>query len=83
MKACFVYRELDFPKSHEIGELIGLLEEYDKEIAGIKSEVDDLTPYAVMTRYPGTGGKTSLEDANEAIEIAKEVRKLVLKTIKL
>jgi len=54
--------------------------------AGIFLEIDQkplntLTDYAVRTRYPGKG--PTLEDAKEAIEIAKSVRSFARKFLGL
>ena len=41
------------------------------------SGVDELTPFAVTTRYPGEDEHVSRKDALHALELAKKVRKVV------
>jgi HEPN domain-containing protein len=72
MKALLVSKNAVFPKTHDLLMLNNLCSD-----AGIFLEIDPkllhtLTDYAVRTRYPGEG--PMLEDAREAMEIAKLVR---------
>ena len=81
MKALLVSKGADFPKTHDLLMLNklcsqkGILLEVDAKLLSI------LTDYAVRTRYPGEG--PILEDAREAIEIAKSVRNFVRKFLGL
>jgi HEPN domain-containing protein len=72
MKALLVSKNAVFPKTHDLLMLNNLCSE-----AGIFLVIDPkllntLTDYAVRTRYPGEG--PMLEEAREAMEIAKLVR---------
>jgi len=72
MKALLISKGADFPKTHDLLMLSNLC-----TMAGILLEIDPkqlntLTDYAVRTRYPGEG--PNLDDAKEAIELAKLVR---------
>jgi len=74
MKALLLSKGADFPKTHDLLLLNNLC-----SAVGIFLEVDPkqlntLTDYAVRTRYPGEG--PNVEDAKEAIELAKLVRNL-------
>jgi HEPN domain-containing protein len=81
MKALLVSKGADFPKTHDLLMLNklcsqkGILLEVDAKLLSI------LTDYAVRTRYPGEG--PILEDAREAIEIAKLVRSFARKFLGL
>jgi len=73
LKALLVSRGADFPKTHDMLMLNDLC-----SAAGIFLEVDarhlnNLTDYAVRTRYPGN--EPALDDAKEALEIAGSIRK--------
>ena len=76
MKALLVSKGADFPKTHDLLMLNNLCSN-----AGILIEIDSrllniLTDYAVRTRYPGE--EPTLEDAKEAIEIAKLLRSFAI-----
>ena len=45
-------------------------------------DADNLTDYAVEIRYPDVWLEPGIEDAKEAFEIAKKVKKFVLNKIK-
>jgi len=77
MKALLISKGADFPKTHDLLMLNNLC-----SAAGIFLEIDPkhlntLTDYAVRTRYPGNN--TTVEDAKEAIELAKLVRNFARK----
>ncbi|MBI2403686.1 MAG: HEPN domain-containing protein [Gemmatimonadetes bacterium] len=75
VKAVLVARQVDFPKTHVIGELLKLVEREGVTIAGRVWEASDLTPYAVRARYPGS--EEDIEEAEHrwAVELAEEVVK--------
>lgn len=77
VKAYLVFLGIFFTKTHEIGELITKCENKDKEISILKDEADKLTDYAIEVRYPEEPLEPSLEEAKEAFEIAKKVKKFV------
>jgi HEPN domain-containing protein len=78
LKAVLVHFQVDFPRTHSIGELIGLLEGHDHPVPTDIQGAKGLTVYAVHTRYPFDGRgepRTSMirEDLDQAIEIADRV----------
>ena len=78
LKAVLVHFQVDFPRTHSIGELIGLLEGHDHPVPADIQGAKGLTVYAVHTRYPFDGRgepHTSMtrEDLERAIEIADRV----------
>jgi len=81
LKAYLVLLGIQFEKTHEIGELITLCEEKDREISRLKEEADKLTDYAVDIRYPDEFAVPTLEEAEEAVEIAKNVKRFVSERI--
>ncbi|MEW5828042.1 MAG: HEPN domain-containing protein [Chloroflexota bacterium] len=73
MKALLIFKDQDFPKVHDLSTLNDLCGS-----AGILIGIDDilleiLSGYAVRTRYPGD--EPNLEEAREAIAIAKTIRR--------
>ena len=74
LKATLVWKRIDFPKTHNISELMALIP------AGVclpieNKEQDRLTEYATVTRYPGAYEPISLDEACKAVALARRVRK--------
>jgi HEPN domain-containing protein len=81
MKALLISKSADFPKTHDLLMLNNLC-----SVAGVFLEIDPkhlntLSDYAVRTRYPGE--EPNVEDAKEAIELAKLVRSFAKKFLGL
>ena len=84
LKAMLVLEGIDFPKTHNLKSLMGLLpdracpslsaEEQQRLLT--KDEQALLTPYAVVTRYPGWR-EIPLAEARRAVTLARRVRKEV------
>lgn len=73
LKALLVYHNIDFPKTHDIADLIKLLKKNIRtEIPEIIKRAAELTPYAVITRYPHWTVVVQ-EDYDEALDLAENV----------
>jgi HEPN domain-containing protein len=77
LKALLISKSADFPKTHDL-----LMLNHLCSTNGILLEIDPrhlntLADYAVRTRYPGND--PTIEDAKEAIELAKLVRNFARK----
>lgn len=72
MKALLISKGADFPKTHDLLMLNNLCSAVGIFLVVAPKLLNTLTDYAVRTRYPGEG--PTLEDAKEAMEIAKSVR---------
>jgi len=83
LKAYSLLLGIPFTKTHEIGELITKCEDKDKELSAFKEEADKLTDYAIDVRYPEEPFEPTLEEAKEALEIAKKIKGFVLNRIAL
>ncbi|MBI4708328.1 MAG: HEPN domain-containing protein [Candidatus Omnitrophica bacterium] len=79
IKAYMVLLNIEITKTHEIGELITKCQEKDTEIAEFKETADKLTDYAVEIRYPEAPEVPTLEEAQEAVRVAKSIREFVRK----
>ena len=80
IKALLVFNGVDFPKIHDLGELIALL----PSGTGISLPMEEerrLTTYATVTRYPGDYEPISLAEARRAIKIAERIREEVRKLL--
>jgi HEPN domain-containing protein len=76
LKALLSARGIDFPKTHDLGELVARI------IPGISvglSAEDErrLTAYATVTRYPGAYEPVSLGEARQAVALARRIRDAV------
>lgn len=77
LKALLLSKKLDFPKTHDLPTLNSLCEQ-NGILTGFSPELmTHLTDHAISSRYPGD--EPTLEDAREAVEIAKTVRKFARK----
>ncbi len=76
IKALLVYCSIQFPKSHDVVELLNLVtHNYRPDLS-----IDDLAiinRYAVDTRYPGEWEIITRQEAEESVTIAKDVRQKI------
>lgn len=73
LKALLTRRQIEFAKTHSIGELLRLAE---PAVPGISSRHDaarDLTRYAIVDRYPGAGAPVNQASARRHVELARAV----------
>jgi|UniRef100_A0A7C4TXN1 HEPN domain-containing protein len=80
LKAYLVYKGIEFEKTHDLGELIGLASAEDNNFMELIDIAERLTDYAVDVRYPGIEEPTK-EEAKEAIEIAEKIKEFILKRL--
>jgi len=73
LKALLVHMNIDFPKTHEIGELIDLFPSTCSPPLSL-GEQDALSEYAVDSRYPDDPEKIGAPQASTAMAIARRVR---------
>lgn len=53
IKAVMIAYHIEYPYVHDLARLLSLLEEAGESIPEIVSQAEELTPYALITRYPG------------------------------
>ncbi|HIJ89117.1 MAG TPA: HEPN domain-containing protein [Desulfuromonadales bacterium] len=75
LKALFTARTIEFPKTHNLLLLSNLL--LDADILKLNEDLENLTNYAVESRYPGDYVEPGLEDAQEALDAATKLYDLV------
>ena len=73
IKAVMLQRSVEFPYVHDLGRLLSLLEEAGEPIPEVVRKAEDLTRYALVTRYPGLARPVSEQEYAEAVEIAERV----------
>jgi HEPN domain-containing protein len=82
LKAFLVYHEIEFEKTHVLEDLIALAAQIDNSFIKLIEFAKKLTPYAVEIRYP-LFEEPTMEETQEAIKIAEEIKKFVLDRIHL
>lgn len=81
IKAFLVWHEIDFPKTHDLEELLDLAETSNGNLAASLRHVIALTPYGVELRYPGDRPDATANEAHEAVTFARQVRDAILPLI--
>jgi HEPN domain-containing protein len=76
LKAYLVFCSIDFPYSHNLSRLIELAQQVRDWPESIL-DAETLTPYAITARYPGEDEPVSADEANQAIAVAEQTRRLV------
>jgi HEPN domain-containing protein len=78
LKAFLTYHQVEFPKTHDIDELLDMIAPIDSKLSESLRDVIMLTNYGVDVRYPGDFPNVTSGDAQQAIQMAEKVRRLVL-----
>ena len=81
LKAFLTYHQIEFPKTHDIGELLDLVARADNKLSESLRDVIVLTNYGVDVRYPGDSPDVTSNTAQQAIDMAEKVRRLVLESL--
>lgn len=80
LKAFLAFRGLDFPRTHDIGELIALMGTGARVQLSVQ-EQRQLTSYGTVTRYPGDYEPITVAEARRAVALARRVRTAVRKLL--
>jgi HEPN domain-containing protein len=80
LKALLVLKDINFPKTHSIEELVALVPTADRPEVS-EAEQDRLTDYATVTRYPGSYDPIPLAEARRAVAMARRIRKEIRKSL--
>ena len=73
LKALFVLKGAQVPRTHSIGELVTVLATFEFDVPAGVQEASALTDYAVAARYPGPAEPVLLEDFQKAVALATTV----------
>lgn len=76
LKAYLVLREIDFPYTHNIARLLELCSDQPDWTSRLK-DAEELTPFAITTRYPGEDEPVTEAEARRTVDIATRVRETV------
>jgi HEPN domain-containing protein len=78
LKGFLAWHENPFRKTHDLRELFGACSGLDPSLFSLGERAEGLTPYAWVFRYPGESEEPSREDAEKALEIARQVFAAIL-----
>lgn len=81
LKGYLVYREIEFPKIHQLDRLIALCKELDLDFSTLMEDAAFLTTFYVTARYPGDYPTFSWEDAERAFAAATRIQEFVEKKV--
>ncbi len=73
LKAALTWRELVFPKTHDLKILLRLLLPVEPSLGTHESGCEKLTPYAIQFRYPGDLEHPPEAEAKEALAYASRI----------
>jgi HEPN domain-containing protein len=73
MKGVFVHHAVPFPKTHDLQDLVELLQAHGIAWPFAVDEVEPLTSYAIHTRYPGGFAEVRRQEVDQAIAVAEKV----------
>ncbi len=73
LKAVLVRGGVEFPKTHDLEELLELVEDGGVVWPDAFNKVLEFTPFATHARYPGFDDPTTQADVDEAISLAEQV----------
>jgi len=72
IKAVLLFTKAEFPFTHDLDLLLGLVQDAEVEVPVPLAMVGRLTPYATQTRYPGEWEDVSEEELAEALALAEQ-----------
>lgn len=79
LKAYLIWQEQVVEKTHSLVALVGMCLRFSTDFDVLRTAATTLTPFAVITRYPGDLPDISAHDAREALELAHQIWDTVLK----
>ena len=81
LKAFLVQHQIEFPKTHDLGELLDLAAQQDASLGESLNEITVLTAYGVDARYPADLPAVSAEEAKHSVELATKVRDAIVSLV--
>ena len=73
IKARLIALNIDFPYVHDLARLLSLLDDVGECVPEAVRRAADLTPYAVLTRYPSSARELTLDEYDAAVATAETV----------
>jgi HEPN domain-containing protein len=79
IKAILVSRQMEFPKTHSIAQLLDLVATFAPDLAADLAGTIQLTPFGVQIRYPGDFAKLLPGEERAVFDLARKTREASLK----
>ncbi len=73
LKAFLVFHSVRFDRVHNLSYLMEICEKQNAGFASFRETADELTPFAVEIRYPGTIMGLPLQEAKKILAITEDV----------
>ena len=73
VKALLISRGVEYPYVHDLAHLLSMLENAGECVPDNVRKVEQLTPFAVLTRYPGPARPITEREYMEAVEAAEAI----------
>ena len=83
LKAYQIYFDMEIIKTHDLSRLVKSLLGFDEELAQFLESLKNLSNHAVKYRYPDDFEDLTKEDAQESLNIAKQIQQFILSKIVL
>lgn len=81
LKAYIIVSELDFQKTHDLGQLVKICVQKDSEFNQYFDKVADLNTYYIETRYPDYEVQVNKSQAEDALNLAEQITAFVKEKI--
>ena len=81
LKGLLTWHQVEFPKTHVIGDLLDLLATADAPLAESLADATALNPYGVEVRYPGDSPEPGRAEAAVALKLAMKVHDAVMRSL--
>ena len=81
LKALLVLRKIDFPKTHDLIELLEIALQKEPLFEAFRSDLRILNPFSVQFRYPGES--VTIEESKDALKTMRRVRKFLREKLSL
>ena len=78
IKAYLVRHQIEFPKTHDLGQLLKLASQVKPSLQEELSFCEWLTPFGVEFRYPGAYPEINQATAQNAVSHARRARQVIL-----
>jgi HEPN domain-containing protein len=82
IKAYLVRHQIEFPKTHNLGQLLTLASQAESILQEELSSCEWLTPFGVEFRYPGEYPEVDQVTAQRAVSEARRARQVILGQLK-
>lgn len=81
LKAVLVVREIDAPRTHLVGVLLEQCGQVDERLEALRPQLEWLTAFAVEARYPDVEEEPTIEQAREALSVARRAFAIILDNV--